>query len=235
MLSLQSFETIILLFVAAVALHSVALRLRVPYPILLVLGGLALGLTPLRSSIRLPPDLVLLVFLPPVLWATAYFRSLDAFRANARPIALLAVGLVVVTTAVVAVVAHAVIPGMQWAVAILLAAIVAPPDAVAATSMGNGLHIPHRVVTLLEGESLFNDAVALVLYRAALDVIRDGAFRPLHAMLLFVATGTIGVAVGLVVAWLVRWWLRYAGSAVVAVSITLVAPVRLVKSSAAGQ
>ena len=131
--SLHQLETVIMLLVAVLVLTTAARHLMIPYPILLVIGGLILGFIPGLPRISLNPDLVFLVFLPPILWSAAYFTSLRDFRAHLRPIALLAIGLVLVTTAAVAVVAHVLLPGLSWAGAIVLGAIVSPPDAVAAT------------------------------------------------------------------------------------------------------
>src|SRR5207237_3399634 len=132
-------EITIALLAAVLALATAARRVLIPYPIFLVLGGLVIGLVPNIPIVRLDPDLVFLVFLPPILWAAAYFTSLRDFRANLRPISLLAIGLVLATTAAAAVVAHAVFPGMGWAAAIALGAIVSPPDAVSATAIGKRL------------------------------------------------------------------------------------------------
>src|SRR5256885_2699046 len=160
-------EIIIALLAAVLALATAARRVLIPYPIFLVLGGLVIGLVPNIPIVRLDPDLVFLVFLPPVLFAAAYFTSLRDFRANLRPITLLAVGLVLATTAGVAAAARFVMPGLSWPAAIALGAIVSPPDAVAASAIARRLGIPFRIVTVLEGESLINDAAALVLYRTA--------------------------------------------------------------------
>jgi CPA1 family monovalent cation:H+ antiporter len=139
---------------------------------------LILSLIPGVPTVTLNPDLVFLVFLPPILWAAAYFTSWREFRRNIRPISLLAIGLVVVTSGAVAVVARWLLPGMGWAEAIALGAIVSPPDAVSATAIGKRLRIPRRVVTILEGESLVNDATALVVYRMAVGVAVGGSFAP---------------------------------------------------------
>src|SRR6059036_2580349 len=176
MQGLHQLEIVIVLLVAVLALVTIARRILMPYPIFLVLGGLGLGVVPNVPIVRLDPDLVFLIFLPPILWAAAYFTSLREFRANLRPISLLAVGLVLATTAAVAVVARAVLPGIGWAEAIALGAIVSPPDAVSATAIGKRLRIPRRVVTILEGESLVNDATALILYRAAITAAISGTF-----------------------------------------------------------
>src|SRR5213596_526164 len=172
--SLQQLEIVILLLVAVLALTTVARTIFIPYPILLVVGGLVLGMLPGLPLIRLDPDLVFLIFLPPILWAAAYFTSLRDFRANLRPITLLAVGLVLATTAAVAAVARVLVPGISWPVALALGAIVSPPDAVAATAVARRLGIPYRIVTVLEGESLINDAAALVLYRTAVAAAATG-------------------------------------------------------------
>ncbi len=189
---LHQLETVILLLMVVLALTTVARKLLIPYPILLVIGGLVLGLIPGLPTIDLDPDSVFLVFLPPILWAAAYFTSWREFRANLRPIALLAVGLVVATTAAVAIVVTAALPGLGWAGAIALGAIVSPPDAVSATAVAKRLHIPQRVITILEGESLVNDATALVLYRVAIAAAISGAFSLSNTLLDFVLAATLG-------------------------------------------
>lgn len=189
--SLHQLEIVILLLAAVLALPTVANKILIPYPILLVIGGLILGVVPGLPTVTLSPDLVFLVFLPPILWAAAYFTSLREFRHNLRPILLLAVGLVLVTTAAVAAVAHTVLAGIGWAEAIALGAIVSPPDAVSATAIGKRLGIPRRVVTILEGESRVNDATALVLYRVAVGAAVTGTFTVGGAILEFIfSTGT---------------------------------------------
>ncbi len=160
-------ELVFLLMFAATGLAVVARRLGIPYPILLVIGGLLLGFIPGLPRVELAPDLVFLLFLPPILFGAGYFTSIRDFKANLRAIGLLSVGLVIATTIAVGVVVHALVPGLGWAPAFALGAIVAPPDAVAATAIFQRLGVPRRVVAILEGESLVNDATALVIYRAA--------------------------------------------------------------------
>ena len=189
---LHQLEMVILLLAVVLLLTTVAQKLVVPYPILLVIGGLILGLIPGLPTVTLSPDLVFLVFLPPILWAAAYFTSWREFKENLRPISWLAVGLVLATTAAVAAVARAVLPGLGWAEAIALGAIVSPPDAVSATAIGKRLRIPRRVVTILEGESLVNDATALVLYRAAVGAAVGGSFVPGDTLLQFVLAAVGG-------------------------------------------
>ena len=164
--------TFILLIVVAV-LALVAKQAGLPYPVLLVIGGLALGFVPGLPPVQLEPDLVFVFLLPPLLYPAAIFTSWRDFRANLSPILLLAIGLVLLTTAVVAVVAHA-LAGLPWAAAFALGAIISPPDAVAATAITSRLRVPQRVVTVLEGESLVNDATALVAYRFALAAMMSG-------------------------------------------------------------
>jgi Na+/H+ antiporter len=190
------------LFVAVAGLNALARRLSVPYPIPLVLGGLALGLVPGIPEIELEPDLVLLIFLPPLLYAAAFFSDLRALRDDLRPIALLSIGLVLVTTAVVAVIAHAVI-GLSWPLAFTLGAIVSPTDPVAATSIMRSLGVPRRLVNVIEGESLMNDATALVVYRVAVGAAVGGSFSIVDAGLELLGAAAGGIAIGLVVGWIV--------------------------------
>ncbi|MDP2326296.1 MAG: cation:proton antiporter, partial [Gammaproteobacteria bacterium] len=205
-------------------LTAVAEKLVVPYPILLVIGGLFLGLIPGLPTVTLSPDLVFLVFLPPILWAAAYFTSWREFKENLRPISLLALGLVLATTAAVAAVARAVLPGLGWAEAIALGAIVSPPDAVSATAIGKRLRIPRRVVTILEGESLVNDATALVLYRAAVGAAVGGSVVLGDTLLQFVLAAAGGVAIGIVVGMVSRWALCATTGSFTEIAITLLAP-----------
>jgi Na+/H+ antiporter len=224
MTGLYQLELGILLLVAVLLLMTLARRVLIPYPILLVLGGLALSFVPTVPVVPLDPDLVFLVFLPPVLWAAAYFTSLREFTANLRPILLLAVGLVVATTVAVAVVARLVVPGMPWPVAFALGAIVSPPDAVAATAIARRLRIPHRLVTILEGESLVNDAAALVLYRVSVAATMSGAFAFGPALGQFALAALGGIAVGLLVGLVARWALRFTEESLAEIAITLLAP-----------
>ncbi|BCA53587.1 putative Na+/H+ antiporter [Nitrospira sp. KM1] len=221
---LHQLEIVILLLAIVLALTTLAQKIMIPYPILLVLGGLVLGIIPGVPTVTFNPDLVFLVFLPPILWAAAYFTSFRDFRQNLRPIFLLAVGLVLVTTVVVAVVARMLFPGMEWAAAIALGAIVSPPDAVSATAIGKRLGIPRRVVTILEGESLVNDATALVLYRVAVGAAASGTFMIGDAATQFVYAAIIGAAVGIGVSFLTRWALCYSEDSFTQVAITLLSP-----------
>jgi CPA1 family monovalent cation:H+ antiporter len=187
---------------AVAGLMALAPMLRVPYPILLVLGGLALGFVPGVPELRLRPDLILVGVLPPLLYSAGFFTSLRDLRANVRHISLLAIGLVAATMVGVAAVAHAAV-GLDWGPAFVLGAVVAPTDPVAATAIARRLGVPRRIVTIVEGESLVNDASALVLYRAAVVAVVAGSFSLADAGLRFVLSVIGGVAVGLAVGWLV--------------------------------
>jgi CPA1 family monovalent cation:H+ antiporter len=215
---------VIVLLVVVLAAAAVARRVALPYPIFLVLVGLGLGSVPRAPIVELEPDLVFLIFLPPILWAAAYFTSFRDFRANVRPIGLLAIGLVLATTAAVAAVAHALLPGIGWPAAVALGAIVSPPDAVAATAVAGRLGLPRRVVVVLEGESLVNDATALVLYRAAVAAAVTGAFSLVDALRDFALAAAVGVGVGLAVGLAARLALAGARDALIEIAITLLSP-----------
>jgi CPA1 family monovalent cation:H+ antiporter len=188
------------LFVSAALLNALANWLDVPYPIPLVVGGLLLGLIPGIPHPQLNPDLVLLVFLPPLLYASAFFADLRALRADARPIALSAVGLVLATTAAVAVIGHDLI-GLPWAMAFALGAIVSPTDPAAATAIMRRVGAPRRLVNILEGESLFNDATALVAYKVAVAAAIGESVSAGHTVLEFFRDAGGGIAIGLAVGW----------------------------------
>jgi CPA1 family monovalent cation:H+ antiporter len=207
-----------------VALTALARRLPVPTPILQVAAGLVAGMVPGVAFPELHPELVFLVFLPPVLWSAAFFTPLREFKANIRPISLLAVGLVLVTAAVVAVVGRALLPGMPWAVAIALGAIVSPPDAVAATAIVSRLPVPRRVIVVLEGESLVNDASALVLYRTAVAAAVTGTFSWGESIVRFFVDAGVGALVGLFVGWLIIRAARWTKDALAETLLTLTGP-----------
>jgi monovalent cation/hydrogen antiporter len=191
------------LIVATAGLSVLAAVVDVPYPILLVLGGLVLGFVPGVPEVALPPELVLVVFLPPLLYWAAFSASPRDLRADLRAISMLAFGLVLATMGAVAVVAHAVVGGLPWAAAFALGAIVSPTDPLAATSIARRLGVPRRLVTVLEGESLANDATALVAYRLAVAAVLGGGFSLWHAGLRFVLGAAGGIAIGLLAGWLV--------------------------------
>jgi CPA1 family monovalent cation:H+ antiporter len=192
------------LLLALGALLVVAAMRGLPVPLLLVCGGLLLGFVPGLPRVELPPDLVLVAILPPLLYSAAFFTGLRDLRYNLRPISLLAFGLVIATTVGVAIVAHAVIDDLSWAGAFTLGAIVSPTDAIAATEVARRLNLPRRVVSILEGESLINDGLALVLYKYAVAAAVAGTFSLWNASWHLVLNVLGGIAVGLVVAFFVR-------------------------------
>jgi monovalent cation/hydrogen antiporter len=200
--SSQDELVLLALLIAVTALTALAPVLRVPYPILLVLGGLALGFIPGIPEVSLPPELVLVGVLPPLLYAASFFTSLRDFRANLKPIGLLAIGLVVATMLGVAAVAH-LATGLSWPASFVLGAVVAPTDPIAATAIARRFGVPRRIVTIVEGESLVNDATALVLYGVAVTAVVTGSFSLLEGGLDFVVSVIGGIAVGLAVGWIV--------------------------------
>ena len=190
------------LFVSAAGLNAVANWLKVPYPIPLVIGGLIIGVLPGIPDVHLEPDLVLLIFLPPLLYSAAFFSDLRSLRADARVITLNAVGLVVATAGAVAVIAHYLI-GLPWAMSFVLGAIVSPTDPVAATAIMRRVGAPRRMVNVLEGESLVNDATALVAYKVAVAAAVGEGVSAGHTVLEFCGDVAGGVAIGLAVGWMI--------------------------------
>jgi CPA1 family monovalent cation:H+ antiporter len=189
---------------ALAALLVAAAWAHIPSAILLVCGGLLLSFAPGLPHVTLPPDLVLVAILPPLLYSSAFFTGLRDLRANFRPIALLSIGLVVVTMCGVAWVAHSAIGGLSWAGAFTLGAVVSPTDALAATEIMQRVGAPRRVVAVVEGESLVNDGIALVLYKTAVVAAVAGTFSIWHASWKLVVGVVGGIAVGLAVGWVVR-------------------------------
>jgi monovalent cation/hydrogen antiporter len=199
MLQEQLLLVISLLFGIAI-LTMLSDKLKISYPILLVISGLAISLIPGIPIIRLHPDLVFLIFLPPLLYAAAWNTSWRDFWSMKRPISLLAFGLVFFTSTAVALVSNAIIPNFPMAYGFLLGGIISPPDAIAATSVLKGLNVPKRVLTILEGESLVNDASSLIVFRFAVAAILTGHFTLLDATKTFALVAFMGIAVGLAIA-----------------------------------
>ncbi len=219
---------ILLLLAVVAAVTLLAARIGIPYPILMVVAGLGIGLVPGVPRVELDPELVLAVFLPPILFSAAFFLSPRELWRNVRPITLLAVGLVFTTTLAVAAVVIAVAPQIGWPVAITLGAIVSPPDAIAATSIARQLNLPRRLVIIFEGESLVNDATALTIYRLAVVVAvpigSAATFNLGSAALSFVIVAAGGALVGLVVGWVASWLLSLIEDPPVEVLISLLVP-----------
>lgn len=202
---MQIFEMLLLLIAAAMALTVLARRIEIPSAVMLVIGGMVLAFLPGLPHVDLEPELALALFLPPLLQASALRTDWGLFRSNIVFIALLAFGAVLFTAAIVAVTARVLIPGMGWPAAIALGAIVAPPDAVAATSVLKRFRLPKRIVAVLEGESLINDASALVLYKLAISAAVIGAVGTGEILSSFAVTALIGVVAGLVVGVVANW------------------------------
>src|SRR6185436_7341896 len=178
---MELLQLVVFLLLCAVALGWVVRRFNFPYPIALVIGGGALSFVPRLPQFPFDPQFILVLVLPPILYQAALLTSWRDFKANIRPIGLLAIGLVIVTTLAVGTTLKMLIPDIPWAAAFVLGAIVSPPDVVAATAILSKLNIPRKVVTVLEGESLVNDAAALVFYKFAVAAVLSGTFSLLDA------------------------------------------------------
>ncbi len=214
---------VLALLAATVVCSSLATRLRVPYAIVLVLAGALLSLLPGLPAVELNPDLILFLFLPPLVYSSAWQISWREFRASLRPILLLSIGLVLFTTAGVAVVAH-VLLGLSWPIAFVLGAVLSPTDAVAASAIAKRMGLPQRLVTVLEGESMVNDATGLVVYTFAVAALVSGSFQPGAASLQFVVVSLGGLVVGLVIGWPLAWLHRHLDDAPIEITITLLTP-----------
>lgn len=215
---------IILLFIIAF-LWLLSKRFNFPFPIMLVLFGIALSLIPGLPTLKVSPDIVFFLFLPPLLYHAAWNTSWHDFRAAIRPISLAAIGLVLFTTVAVAIVAHYLIPSFGWPVAFLLGAIISPPDVVSASAVTKGLGLHPGLLTILEGESLINDASALIAYRYALAAITTAGFAWWQAGLNFLYVAAVGIAVGWGVALIMRLiHERFTCDAVVDVTLTFLTP-----------
>jgi Na+/H+ antiporter len=212
------------LLAALALLVLVARQVNLPYPILLVVGGLALGFLPGVPRVELAPNLIFLLFLPPLLYEEAYFTSWRDFRANLRPISLLVFGLVLATTCAVAAVARWAIPGLSWATAFVLGAVVAPTDEIAVVPTVHRLSVPRRIVTIIEDESLVNDAVSLVIYRLAVAAVLREAFSLAQAGIEFVLISLGGVAIGLAAGWVVSQIVHRINDPPVEITLSLAVP-----------
>src|SRR5215510_15119770 len=219
---MEELEQLLALFVAAVILASAARRVGAPYPVFLALGGAMLAFFPAAPSFSLPPELVLALFVAPVLLDAAYDTSLRDLRDNWTAVAGLVVFAVGLTTFAVAVVARALVPAMPWAPALALGAIVAPPDAVAATAVLRPLRPPQRILTILEGESLLNDASALLIYRLAIGAVAAGGFSVQAVAPTFLLAVLGSLMAGPVLGWLVQRLLEQVQHIPTAIILTFV-------------
>jgi CPA1 family monovalent cation:H+ antiporter len=209
------------LLVAVTVLSALARRLALPYPIVLVIGGALFGFIPGVPAVKLDPNVVLVIFLPPLLYGAAFFANLNDMRANLRGLTLTSVGLVLVTMCAVAVVAHELIAGLPWAAAFALGAVVSPTDPLAGAAIMRRLGVPRRLVSMVEGEGLFNDATALVAYRVAVAAVVSGSFSLADAGLEFVAGALGGIAIGLVVGWAIAEIRRRVNDTQLSVTVSL--------------
>lgn len=220
---MNEIQSLIFLLVAAALLAQLAIRIKVPYPVFLVLGGVAISLVPGLPTLTIPPEVIFLVFLPPLLHASAYSSSPLDLRAQLRPILLLAIGLVLITATAIALVGHFVV-GLPWAAAFVLGGILAPTDPVAAEAVFKRLGVPDRVATIVGGESLVNDGSGLVAYQLAVAAVVTGTFSVLGAgaQFLFVSGG--GLVFGLVAAHLfLPLWARLREPSIV-IALSLLVP-----------
>jgi monovalent cation/hydrogen antiporter len=216
---------ILILFAATAGLRLLADRTGIPLPTMLVLGGLCVALVPGLPRLQLDPATIFLIFIPPLLFWASVTTSLRDLKRNLRSITLLAVWMVLLTMAVVALVAHSMIPTLPWPLCFVLGAIVSPPDAVAVTASTRRLKLPRDMMVILEGESLGNDATALVAYQIALAAAVTGKFSISHAGIEFLFTSAGGIAIGLITGWCVGWVrLHMTRSSVVENTISLLSP-----------
>src|SRR6185503_10512418 len=218
---MELLQVVLLLLLCAVGLGWIARHFAFPYPIALVIGGGALGFLPSGPQLAFDPQLILVIVLPPILYQAALLTSWRDFKANLRPIGLLAIGLVLVTTLVVGATVKLLVPELPWAATFALGAIVSPPDAVAATAILSRLNIPRRTVTILEGESLVNDASGLVLYKFAIAAALTGMFSLFDASVEFVLVSIGGIAIGVALALVFITVHRRLGDAFIEVLMTL--------------
>src|SRR5258708_4301704 len=202
---MHNIAVVIILLAIVTALAQVTDKIKIPYPILLVIAGIGVGMVPGLPVVSLDPNVVFLIFLPPVLYAAAWTTSLPDFKRSLRAISLLAIGCVLFTTTMVAIVAHYCIPGFGWPESFVLGAIISPPDAVAAAAATKGLGIPKRITTILEGESLVNDATGLIAYRYGVAAAASGTFILWLAGINFFYVAGFGIIIGLVIGLIFLW------------------------------
>jgi CPA1 family monovalent cation:H+ antiporter len=222
---MSNFEIVIFLMTILIVLSAFTDKIKIPYPIVLVFIGLIIGFVPFLPNLKLDPDIVFLIFLPPLLFDAAFKTSWLDFKKAIRPISTLAVSLVFFTTIIVAVAAHYLIPGFSWPISFVLGAIISPPDAVAATSIIKGLGLNKRVITIIEGESLVNDASALIAYRFALAATLSGSFILWKAGLQFLVVSAGGIIAGLAIGYLLVFaHKKITNNPIVETSLSLITP-----------
>ncbi|MBK8494807.1 MAG: Na+/H+ antiporter [Chitinophagaceae bacterium] len=222
---MDNFKIVVFIMAILISLTAIANKRKLPYPVLLVFAGLIIGFIPQLPELALDPDVVFVIMLPPLLYDAASKTSWHEFKTSIRPISALAVTLVFFTTVAVAVTAHYMIPGFSWPLAFVLGAVVSPPDAVAASGIIKGLGLNKKVITILEGESLVNDASALIAYRYAVMAVTTGTFVFWKAGIQFLLVAGVGVAIGVLIGYLFVWAHKHIeNNPLVETSLTLLAP-----------
>jgi Na+/H+ antiporter len=222
---MEDFKIVIFIMAILISLTAIANKKKFPFPILLVAAGLIIGFVPQLPNLALDPDVVFVIILPPLLYDAASKTSWHEFRTSIRPISALAITLVFFTTVAVAITAHYLIPGFSWPLAFVLGAVVSPPDSVAASGIIKGLGLNKKVITILEGESLVNDASALIAYRYAVTAVTTGTFIFWKAGLEFLLVAGVGILIGIVIGYLfVLAHKKIENNPVVETSLTLLSP-----------
>lgn len=222
---MENYGIVILIMSLMIGASALADKIKIPAPVLLILVGMTAGFIPSIPDVALDPEIIMLIFLPPLLYDAAFNISFKEFKTNINTITTLATGLVFVTTAGIAVIAHYCIPGMSWPLAFVLGAILSATDAVAAMSITKGLGLPHNTLTILEGESLVNDASALVAYRLAVAAVAGIAFTWKGAAVDFFKILGGGFLVGVVMSWILGLVIRiFRNNDMVIISLMLLMP-----------
>ncbi len=222
---MENFKIVIFILAVLISLSALINKIKIPHPIFMVVAGLIIGFIPALPNLALDPEIIFLIFLPPLLYDAAFRSSWHDIKKDIRPISALAITLVFFTTIAVAVTAHYCIPGFSWPLAFVLGAVVSPPDAVAASRIIKGLGLDRKVITILEGESLVNDASALIAYRYAVMAVTTGTFIFWKAGLQFLLVAGAGILIGIVIGYLfVLAHKKIEDNAVVETSLTLLTP-----------
>lgn len=222
---MQEFKFVVIIMAILISLTAIANKRKLPYPILLIFAGLIIGFLPGLPAMALDPEIIFVIILPPLLYDAASRTSWHEFKSSIRPISALAVSLVLFTTIAVAFTAHYLIPGFSWPIAFVLGAIVSPPDAIAASGIIKGLGLNKKVITIIEGESLVNDASALIAYRYAVTAVTTGSFIFWEAGLQFLLVAAVGIIIGIVVGYLfVLAHKKIENNPIVETSLTLLSP-----------
>ena len=222
---MEDFKVVVFIMAILISLTAIVNNRKVPFPIMLVAAGLIIGFVPQLPDLALDPDVVFVIILPPLLYEAALKTSWHQFRSSIRPISALAITLVFFTTTAIAITAHYLIPGFSWPLAFILGAVISPPDAVAASSTIKGLGLNKKVVTILEGESLVNDASALTAYRYAVLAVTTGTFVFWRAGLEFLLITSVGILIGVVVGYIfVLAHKKIKNNSVVETTLTLLSP-----------